>query len=241
MYKSPEGTKVHLCDTCLTCKVRGNSILKPCSEATLLAISHFKAKTKYKKGESIFQTGEPYRGVFLIKYGVVKLERVSAGGRPFIVKIVGNGGIIGHRERNNKFIQHYSATALSEVECCFIPAESFKEILKNSPDLENQIGEEHLKDLAMLEQKTMNLAYQSVREKIADALLLITEVYNYSQTHKSFCIDLSRQDISNLTGTTKEQVSATLKDFARSGIIKYSGKSFYFIQIDALKEIIGER
>jgi CRP-like cAMP-binding protein len=164
----------------------------------LLAISHFKAKTKYKKGESIFQTGEPYRGVFLIKYGVVKLERVSAGGRPFIVKIVGME-VLSVIERNNKFIQHYSATALSEVECCFIPAESFKEILKNSPDLENQIGEEHLKDLAMLEQKTMNLAYQSVREKIADALLLITEVYNYSQTHKSFCIDLSRQDIANLT------------------------------------------
>jgi CRP-like cAMP-binding protein len=125
MYKSPEGTKVHLCDTCLTCKVRGNSILKPCSDTTLLAISHFKAKTKYKKGESIFQTGEPYRGVFLIKYGVVKLERVSAGGRPFIVKIVGME-VLSVIERNNKFIQHYSATALSEVECCFIPAESFK-------------------------------------------------------------------------------------------------------------------
>ena len=55
-------------------------------------------------------------------------------------------GIIGHLERNNKFIQHYSATVLSEVECCFYSCRNHLRKYWKFPDLENQIGEEHLKD-----------------------------------------------------------------------------------------------
>lgn len=234
MFKRPDGNLTNLCESCLTCKVRQFSILKPCGDATLNAISRHKTKVFFKKGEFIFQVGDPFLGVHFIKSGVVKLERISSSGRPFIVKIGGRGGIIGHRERTNQYIRNYSATALSDVVTCFIPAESLNEIILNSSDLESQIMEEHLRDLTMLEQKSVDLAYKNVREKIADAILLIADIYNYPKTRKSFTIDFSRQDIANLTGTTKEQVSATLKEFAREGILKYSGKWFYFIDLVAL-------
>ncbi|MBS1640255.1 MAG: Crp/Fnr family transcriptional regulator [Bacteroidetes bacterium] len=224
-------------DNCLTCKVRNCSILKPCTVTTLSAISTFKTSQKFKKGEYLFEQGSLNKGVFFIKKGVVKVEIKSAGGRSFIVKIGGRGGIVGHRGSDNKSIQNYTVTALSEVICCFISTTLFKKILQGAADLEKQLSEEYLNDLKLMELRSLSLAYKTVREKIAEIILLIADLYNYTSKQKSFSIDLTRQDFADLSGTTKEQVSAALKDFERNELIKYSGKKFNFINIQALKAI----
>lgn len=227
-------------DTCLTCKVRNcSSLLRPCTIETLSAISTFKNSCKFGKGNYIFCQGEQAKGVYFIKKGVIKIEKKVTNERSFILKISGRGEIIGHRGHDGSGIHYYSAQALSEVVCCFVPMTFFKEILKVSPDLEKQLSEQYRIDLERMEQRSFGLACKSVREKVAEALLLVSEFYCYSPKRKVLAIDLSRQDIADLTGTTKEQVSATLKDFERQSWIRCSGKHFSFLDLKALKSLSG--
>lgn len=226
-------------DTCVTCKVRNCSILKPCTITTLSALSTFKTAREFQKGEFIFEEGAPVKGVYFIKKGVVKIEKKAANGRSLILKIGGRGGIIGHRGHDHLNVQNCTATALSDVVCCFIPMNFFKEILKSAPDLERQLYEEYLNDLKQIEQRSLGLAYKNVREKVAEVLLLIAEIYGYTLQSRGFNIDLSRQDFADLTGTTKEQVSAALKEFERLSYLRYSGKRFYHIDLAMLKSISG--
>ncbi|MBW7839747.1 MAG: Crp/Fnr family transcriptional regulator [Chitinophagaceae bacterium] len=222
---------------CLTCKVRKSSVLEPCAIGTLSAISTFKNSRKFEKGEFLFKEGEEVKGVFFIKKGVVKVLKEVPGYRTLIFKVCAKGEIVGHRGYDSKNIHKYSGVALSETECCFVPIVFFKEILRDSPDLEKQLMEEYLIDLERMEQKSMSLAYKSVKEKVAEAILLVSGVYDYHVKRRSFNIDLSRQDFADLTGTTKEQVSAVLKEFSRDSLIRYSGKKFNFIDLDALKSV----
>jgi CRP/FNR family transcriptional regulator len=118
-----------------------------------------------------------------------------------------------------------------------VPASVFKTIVEKSPVLHRQIVNQYLVELENAEKKTVNLAHKTVREKVADAILTFAKFYEYEKNHKSFKIHFCRQDIADLTGTTKEQVSKTLNDFEKEKIIKCTAKRFTWLNVNELYRI----
>jgi CRP/FNR family transcriptional regulator len=177
--------------------------------------------------------------VCVLLKGYVKIELNGKQGRPLILKIAGRGAILGYRINSKHTYYSFSATAASDVQYCYIPNESFNVILQKCPDLKLQIINQLLDDLEIAEKKAIYLAHKTVREKIAEALLLLAEAYQYEIKRQSFKINLCRQDIADLAGTTKEQVSKTLKEFEKEKLIKCSAKKFSYINIQLLKEVVG--
>lgn len=222
---------------CMTCKVRNCSILKNCDSQTLTNISSYKLSGSIKKGERLFSEGDPVKGIYFIKKGFLKIELNGKVGRPLILSFVGKGTILGHRTNLAHAIHPSSATAASEVHYCYIPGHIFSEILCNSSILKQQILNQLLVDLKLTEKKALNLAHKSVREKIAEALLQIALVYGYEEKKQSFQINFCRQDIADLAGTTKEQVSKVLKELESEKLVKFTAKKFNYINIDALSAI----
>ena len=89
-------------DSCLTCKIRDCSILKPCSTTTLTAISNFKSKNKYGKGQSVFAVGDEMKGVYFIKSGIIKVEMHTPNGKSFIVN--SNGKLVAMSKEIEKIL-----------------------------------------------------------------------------------------------------------------------------------------
>ncbi len=224
---------------CITCRVRDCSILNECDKETLTAISTYKISKQLQKGDRLFSEGDPIQGVYFIKKGFLKVELNGKQGRPLILQIVGRGSVFGHRLNEHHRFHKNSATAASEVQYCYIPHELFDDILKKSPELKDHILDQFLNDLELVEKKAVNLAHKTVREKVAESLLLIADVYQYKEKKQSFRISLCRQDIADLAGTTKEQVSKILKDFEKEGLIKCAAKKFNYINTDSLRIVSG--
>jgi len=224
---------------CFTCKVRSCSILDACENETLAAVSNYKLSKFIRKGEKLFSEGDPIRGICFIKKGYLKIELNGKQGRPLILRIAGRGAIFGYRLNSKHTCYSFSATAATDVQYCYIPNESFNVILQKSPDLKLQILNQILDDLEITEKKAIYLAHKTVREKIAEALLLIADAYHYEVRKQSFKINLCRQDIADLAGTTKEQVSKILKDFEKDKLIKCSAKKFNYINMQLLKAVIS--
>lgn len=222
---------------CITCKVRNCSILDTCDTHTLTAISTFKISKSLQKGERLFSEGDPVPGVYFIKSGFLKVELNGKQGRPLILQIAGRGAIFGHRANASHPCHTSSATAVSEVLYCYIPHDLFNEIADNSPALKQQIINQFLNELELAEKKSINLAHKTVREKIGEALLTFAKVYNYEEKKHPFRIHFSRQDIADLTGTTKEQVSKTLNDFEKENLIKLVAKKINYLNIETLRAI----
>ena len=222
---------------CITCKVRNCSILNNCDTHTLTAISTFKLSKSLQKGERLFSEGDPVRGVCFIKKGFLKIELNGKQGRPLILQIAGRGAVFGHRANTSHACHTSSATAVSEVQYCYVPYDLFNDIALNSPALQQQIINQFLDELQLVEKKAVNLAHKTVREKIAEALLQLAEAYQYEEKKQSFRISLCRQDIADLAGTTKEQVSKVLKDFEKEGLIKCAAKKFSYLNTARLRGI----
>src|SRR3990172_13264660 len=83
--------------------------------------------------------------------------------------------------------------------------------------------------------KVKKLAMLSVKERIADALLQIQSVF--SPSGKTTGVYLSRQEIADFAGTTKEQVSRDLSKFKQDKIIDLNGKEIFILNAEHLKNI----
>lgn len=225
---------------CITCKVRSCSILNSCDTPTLTAISTYKLSKSLRKGERLFSEGDPVLGVCFIKKGFLKVELNGKQGRPLILRIAGKGTVFGHRANTSHSSHTCSATAVSEVQYCYIAYDLFDEIAAKSPVLRQQIINQFLDELELVEKKAINLAHKTVREKIAEALLLLAEAYQYEEKKQSFRISFCRQDIADLAGTTKEQVSKIVKDFEKEGLIKCAAKKFSYLNIAMLRSISNQ-
>lgn len=222
---------------CITCKVRSCSILNTCDRNTLDSISYYKQSKPLKKGERLFSEGETIHGIYFIKKGFLKVEVIKNHNRPLIIQFVGRGGILGHRANTEHKIHTTTAIAVSDVEYCFIPLNSFGKILDKSPILQQQILNQFLEELQLIENKAFNLANKTVREKVAESILLFADFYEYEEKKKSFKINFCRLDIANLAGTTKEQVSKIMKDFERENLIKCTAKKFNYLNIEGLQAL----
>jgi len=224
---------------CINCKTRCFSILDACDLETLKVISTYKHSRSINKGERLFTEGENVEGVYFIKKGFLKIEKNSTIDKPIILRVVSKGAILGHRENLKNGLHTNSATATTDVQYCFIPYHLFSEIVKKSPVLKEQIINELLEELETTEKKAAILAHKSVREKVAEVILLLARTYGYEERPYSFEINFSRQDLADLIATTKEQVSKTMKDFEKEGIIKISGKKFTYLNLPVIKNICG--
>lgn len=224
---------------CITCKVRNCSLLRTCDKPTLMAISAYKFPRSLQKGERLFSEGDPVRGVCFIKQGLLKVELNGKQGRPLILQIAGKGSVFGHRANTNHSVHTFSATAVSEVSYCYISRNLFNKIADKSPSLKQQLVNRFLDELALVEKKIVNLAHKTVREKVAEALLMIAEAYRYEERKLSFQINFCRQEIADLADTTKGQVSKIVNDFEKEGLIKCVARKFSYLNIAMLRQIAG--
>jgi len=210
-------------------------MLECCGEDVLVAISSNKLPKKLSKGEQLFAEGDLKQGISFIKKGFLKVELNGKVGRPLILRIAGRGAIFGHRITPKHMYYPYTATAVSNVEYCYIPYEQFDKIAENNTALHQQFVTQFLDELEMAEKRALNLSHKSVRGKVADALLLLARAYEYKEGSGGFRTVFCRQEIGDLAGTTKEQVSKVLKDFENEGIVKCTGKHFNYLNLKALQ------
>lgn len=227
----------HVQYDCLTCKARACSILNNCGKDDLRAISITKEPKSLVKGENLFTEGDLKRGVCFIKRGFLKIELNRKTGHPLILRIVGKGSILGHRINSGHMFYPYTATAVSDVEYCFITYNQFQEIMKKSTLLRQQLVNQFLNEIESAEKRALFLAHKTVRQKVAEALLALANVYEYTEGKQTFKISMGRQDIADLAGTTREQVSKTLRDFEKEGYIRFNAKKFSYLNISLLQNI----
>lgn len=224
---------------CLTCKARGCSVLESCDEPTLMTISAFKFTKLLQRGQRLVTEGDPVEGIYFIKKGVLKTVLTGRNNKPYLFRISGTGSVFGYRMDTEQSRHPGTVTALSDVIYCYVPNRVFDNITQSNLLLRRQIRNLFLVELNQLRQSAISLAHKKVREKIAEALLMLVAIYLKEENSTVFSIDLSRQDIADLTGTTKEQVSKTLKDFEREGLLNCNGRKFNFINQLKLQFIAG--
>jgi CRP/FNR family transcriptional regulator len=201
------------------------------------AYKAYKHHYEFKRGEMLFREGDEINGMYFVQSGVIKLEMNADTQRPFILRMIGAGQTMGHRFLNYTGLQPYTATAVEDSRVCFIELGFFKNLLQKNDLLQEEIRKIFLKEIRTTEIKLLQIAQQTVREKVAAILVHLAETYNYKQTGMGIKVHVDRQEMADLAGTTKEQISRILADFDQEQLIRFRAKHFKYIAVDQLRHI----
>jgi CRP/FNR family transcriptional regulator, polysaccharide utilization system transcription regulator len=75
-----------------------------------------------------------------------------------------------------------------------------------------------------MEDRLIKLAYNSVRKRVAEALVMLQTRYKKEGDVK-FSMAISRDDLAGIVGTSTETVIRTLSDFKEEKLVEISGSN----------------
>ncbi|MCB2195212.1 MAG: Crp/Fnr family transcriptional regulator [Bacteroidetes bacterium] len=188
----------------------------------------------FKKKEVIFREGTPTSHVIFLETGLIKLYREGRNNRSLILKIAKPGEFIGLVSVFGNNIYQYSASAIENSSVFFIDFNVFNSIL-----LENGKYAIHL--LKNVSQDNLNIFDRIISQyqkqlpgKIADIILYFS---NHIYNSEEFEFPITRNELAELAGTTKESFIRTLTEFKNDKIIEIDGKQIRIKSIDIVKTL----
>jgi CRP-like cAMP-binding protein len=199
-------------------------------------ISDGKVHQSYHKGQLIFQQGSRISGLHCINKGKVKVSKVSANGKEQIIRLAKEGDVLGYRSLMIGNTYSTAAVALTDCVICQVPRLDFLSIIKQNSQFSDSLTLLLAKSLGQAEERMLHTAYKSVRERLAEALLLLHEVFQ-PETNTVFSIPVSRDDLAALASTAKETASRLLSEFRDEGLVVTQGSRITILNVEKLRQI----
>lgn len=222
--------------TCSQCQAKSLSIFRVCGLAEAGKIDEAKTCVAFKSGHEIFQEGHRPSGVYCVNSGNIKLVKLGNEGKEKIVRLAGPGDLVGYKAVISNGVYSATAIAHTDVKVCFVPTSSFIELLGENGKLSFEFTQLLCRNISEVESEVVDLAYKPVRERLAEALLLLESKFNSQNDHPEV-LSVSREDLATLIGTAKETVIRLLSDFKSEGIVESQGRKIVLKDHKALLQI----
>lgn len=222
---------------CQNCTSRNASLLGCCRGIELEQLSATKSCYAYKKGQLIFHEGGKPSGLYCIHSGKIKIAKMGSDGKEQIVRLAKPGDVIGYRALMADTNYSASAIALDDAVICFIPRSQFLELISHNVDFASGLMKLLSNALGEAEERMVQMAYKPVRERLAEALLLLQKTYQQQEGDDNFTISISREDLASIVGTAKETTIRLLSDFKDEQVISTKGSSITILDHEKLYKI----
>ena len=222
---------------CETCGVKTRSVFAGLTNKESSRINSEKSTNIYKHGQILFYEGNHPAGVYCIKKGKVKVYKTDLDGKEHIVRLAKDGDIVGYLALVGN--EPYTATsiAIEDSVICFIPESIFHEYLTCSSKFPKKIMEIMFEELKLAEVRAMELAHKPVRQRVAEAILLIKDFYGFCDDGKTVNSTLTRIDIANIAGACTETTIRFLSDFKYERLVDFEGKKIKILNLEGLKKV----
>jgi CRP-like cAMP-binding protein/CheY-like chemotaxis protein len=188
----------------------------------LKKLSEEKDIRTYKKKDEIYRAGGYPKGIYFVSKGKVKVYQTNELGKELITELYKEGEFFGYLSLLQDEKYNSSATALEDSEIYMIPKEDFFNLIYKNAEVSRKFIEILSNNLMENEKQLVKLAYNSVRKRVAEALVKLSDKYKKEGDEK-FSMNVSREDLANMVGTATETVIRTLSDFKEDKYIEISG------------------
>ena len=183
----------------------------------------------FKKKQVIYSEGSIPKVVYFVKKGKVKTYKTNEMGKELINSLYNEGDFFGYLSLLEDGKYSDTATTLEDSEISMIPKEDFFALVYKSPEVSRKFINILSNNILEREEQLIKLAYNSVRKRVAEALVTLYHKYKKENEDK-FSMNISREDLAHLVGTATETVIRTLSDFKEEKLIEISGGTISVIK-----------
>jgi CRP-like cAMP-binding protein len=193
---------------------------------------------KYKKKQVIYSEGNRPSQLFFIQKGKVKTYKTNDFGKELTVGLYSEGDFLGYVALMEGSSYRESAIAMEDTELAIIPREDFNELMNSSKEISQKFIKLLARNVSEKEEQLLGMAYNSLRKKVADALLALQKKYT-SSTANPGSIDISRENLATIAGTATESLIRTLSDFRSEKLIDLNGSNIVILQEKKLVNMLN--
>jgi CRP/FNR family transcriptional regulator len=203
-------------------------------EESLKKVGNIWHENTYKKGKIIFVEGEPGYAFYFVISGKVKVYKTSSDGREHIIHIFGDGYVFGEVVIYDKTSYPATAEVLENSRIGMIRIEDLERYIKEDSSLALELVKVLCRRLLMASVEIQNLAFKDVTQRTAIALLKLSQSHGVKTSGGTeLKLDITRQELADVAGTTRESVTRALARLKKDGIIDV-GENIVINDIDEL-------
>lgn len=188
------------------------------ADRVLEALTSGRTVTKYKKKQVIYLEGNHPNKLYYVVKGKIKAFKGNEDGKELVTDLYHPGDFLGYVALLEGGVYHDTAEAMEASELAVIPKEDFERMLHQHPELTRNFIRLLARNIAEKEAQLLRLAYNSLRKKVADALLLLCNSQTLNGNGPQI-LAVSRENLATIAGTATESLIRTLSDFRTQGII----------------------
>ena len=190
----------------------------------------------YSKKQVLYQESKRPRYLYYLVKGKVKGFKTHEDGKEYITDLFSDGDFIGYPALIEDKNYDDSAVVLEEAEIMQIPKEDFLQMIYGNMDVAVKFIRIITQNVKEKEERLLNLAYSSLRKRVAKALVDIQAKFNAENTNKP--LEISREDFAHYVGTATESLIRTLSDFKSEKLIEIKEGKISIVILEKLKNLL---
>jgi len=179
-----------------------------------------------KKKQVIYYEGDTVNGIYLVVAGSVKTIKIAGDGRELLTGMYGAKEYFGVAPLLANENYRETAEAVEDTALCLLPKEPIEQLLNKYPDVAAQFIKILASNILAREERLLQLAYHSVRKRMAQTLLRLS---NSDNTVDKILLNVSRDNLAAMAGMATETVSRILSDFKEEALIERKGSQIIIL------------
>ncbi|MFZ1689299.1 MAG: response regulator [Flavobacteriales bacterium] len=191
---------------------------------------------KAGKKDVLFHEGDDLRHIPYVVSGKVRTFKINNDGKEFVTGLHGPGDFIGYMGLLENGRAMETAEALEETEVALVPCEDLFALLYRDRDVSIRFIKMLAHDMKDKEAHLLELAYSSVRQRVAGSLLRVHERYAQGSA-SDLGVRISREDLASIVGTATESLIRCLTDLKDEGLIETQGRDIRIVNKQRLEKL----
>jgi CRP-like cAMP-binding protein len=211
----------------------GFHLFKKLTEQEFTQLNYDKTCSMYNKGSIIYREGSRLTGFYCVSRGILKIFKTGIDGKEQIIRFAKKGDIIAYRSLLSQELACTTAKVIEEAVLCHIPYQTLLYLIQNNWQFSHHMLQIVCKELREANDYITDIAQKSVRERLAEVLLLLKENFDLDNAN-TLQISLTREELANMVGTATESVIRLLSEFKQDQLIDVQGRKIKFINVAGL-------
>ncbi|MBS1524433.1 MAG: response regulator [Bacteroidetes bacterium] len=207
-------------------KLSGGSGLGAAELKTMIAGRKIR---QIRKKQVLYYEGDQPNGVYLVIDGTIRTFKLAEDGRELMMAMSKADDYLGVHALllDEPFTE--TAEAVEDAAVCLLPKDAVLNLVNRYPDVTLQFIKILANDIREKEEQLLELAYNSVRKRLAQVLVRLSRQFPDPSQFK-----ISRDELASMAGMATETVSRTLSDFKDEKLIEKKGSHIQILDLNRL-------
>jgi CRP-like cAMP-binding protein len=175
--------------------------------------------------QTIFSRGDAATSVYLTLSGAVRISTLAPSGKRIVVEIFKANELFGEIAGIDGGARTADATAMGPVELLAIPVTAFRDVLKKSPELANNILQTTIERLRRTYSLLEDASLRPVELRLAKQILYLVKFGAHGSATIRLQVRMQQDELADLLGVTTRSIINVLNKWRADELVQFDGRT----------------